>query len=188
MNIFFNCLHTNKPQHYNLSFLTDTMSPVLSLQIHLRIPIRVKYDNSVSTLQVKSQSSCTCAQKEDIKLRVFFIKTISHLTSIFGSSIKTQMFDSTILEINLHNVHEVGHLGEDQDSVVVNFEFGENSIKELKLSGRPENPVCEANLIVVFQEHIRMVTTLSLLHHQIIQSCVVYLAWVIVNVDSIFFF
>ena len=44
------------------------------------------------------------------------------------------MFDTFVIEVDLHDVHEMGHLGEDEQSVVKLLQFGENSIDELKFS------------------------------------------------------
>ena len=78
------------------------------------------------------------------------------------------MFYASILEINLHDIHKVGHLSEDQYPMVEDFELGKNPVEELELAGRPENPISKADFIIIFQEHVRMVTAFPLLHHQVV--------------------
>lgn len=75
------------------------------------------------------------------------------------------MLDSPKIEIDLHNIHQMSHLGKDEDSMVEFLEFREDSINKFKFSGGPENPIMVANIIETFEEHIRMITTLSQLHH-----------------------
>ena len=38
------------------------------------------------------------------------------------------MFDAFVIEIDLHDIHEMGHLSEYQNSMVKLFQFGEYSI------------------------------------------------------------
>ena len=101
-------------------------------------------------MKVESETSCTRTKQENVKLRVFIIKSVSHLASIFGAPIKAEMLDSSILEVDLHDIHEMGHLGENQDPMVEDFEFGEDSVQELELSGGAENPIGETDFIIVF--------------------------------------
>lgn len=59
------------------------------------------------------------------------------------------MLHPFIIKVNLHDIHEVGHLSEDQDSVIELFKLWEQSIQELELSRRAEDPVMIANIVVV---------------------------------------
>ena len=43
----------------------------------------------------------------------------------------------------------MSHLCEDENPVIKFLQFGENSIKKLKFSWRPEYPVMEADVIVI---------------------------------------
>ena len=44
------------------------------------------------------------------------------------------MFDALVVKIDLHDVHEVGHLGEDEYSMVELLELGQDPIEDLKLA------------------------------------------------------
>lgn len=77
------------------------------------------------------------------------------------------MFDPFVVEIYLHDVHEMGHLGEDENSMTEFFEFGEDTVNEFELSRRTVDPIMVADVIIVFKEHIWMVATLPQLHHQV---------------------
>mgnify|MGYP000860924512 FL=1 len=44
------------------------------------------------------------------------------------------MFDAFIFKVDLHDVHEMGHLSKDKDSVVEFFEFWKDSIDELEFA------------------------------------------------------
>lgn len=172
-NGFFNGSVGDEPEHNDFFFLADTMRSVLCLQIHLRVPIRVKENDGVGCLKIQPQSSCSCTQQEDIVLGVGLIEHRSSLTTVIGlrASIQPQVLDALVLEIDLHDVHQMSHLCEDQHSVVELLEFWQNSVDELELSRRAEDPVMVAYVVVVFEEHVRMVTAFSQLHHQVGQSC-----------------
>ena len=91
------------------------MHSILSLQVHLRVPIGVKNDHSVCSLQVEAQAACSSAQEKDIVLAVGLIKEFHPFLAVYGlgGTIKSQMTDSLILEVGLHDIHEMGHLSED---------------------------------------------------------------------------
>lgn len=44
----------NESQYDNLLLLTYSMSSVLSLEIHLRVPVRVKQNDSVGSLKIEA--------------------------------------------------------------------------------------------------------------------------------------
>lgn len=85
------------------------------------------------------------------------------------------MLHTLVLEIDLHDVHEVSHLGKNEHPVVELLQLGQDAIQKLELPRRPKDPVVEANFIVVLQEHIWVVATLTQLHHQVVQGRIVHL-------------
>ena len=89
------------------------------------------------------------------------------------------MLDAPVVEINLHNVHEMSHLSEDEDAMVEFLEFGENPVQDLELTRRTPDPVMIADVLVAAQEHVRMVATLPQLHYQIVKGRIVHLPRVI---------
>ena len=91
------------------------------------------------------------------------------------------MFDTSIVEVDLHDIHDMGHLSEDQDSMIELFEFWQDSVEEFKLSWTSENPIMVGDVIVIFQEKIRMVAAFSKLHHEIGQGSCADLARIVVE-------
>jgi hypothetical protein len=91
------------------------MDSVLGLQIHLWVPIGVEDDDSVCSLQVQTQSTGSCTEEEDIVLTVGLVEQFHSLLTVFGlgGAVQTQVAYSLVLEVGLHDVHEVGHLRED---------------------------------------------------------------------------
>lgn len=94
------------------------------------------------------------------------------------------MSNAFVIEIGLHDIHEVSHLCENEDSVVESFEFRQNAINKLKFSRRTDDPLMITNVIVVFEEEIRVVTALSELHHQICESSFTYFTSVVGKLHS----
>lgn len=105
----------DQAQDYDLFLLADTMHSVLGLQIHLRVPIGVEDDDCVCSLQVQTQSTGSCAEEKDIILTVRLVEQLHSLLTVFGFSraIETEVAYPLILEVGLHDVHEMCHLRED---------------------------------------------------------------------------
>lgn len=153
-NSFFDRSVSNESENDHFLFLTDSVCSVLGLKIHLWVPIRVKDDDSISSLQVKTQTTGSGTQEENIVFGVWFIEKCHSVSSVIGlgATIKPQMFDSLVVEINLHDIHQMGHLSEDQHSVVESLEFRQEPVKDLKFSRTSENPVMISDIIIVTQE------------------------------------
>jgi len=58
----------DETKHNHLLLLADPVRPVLRLQVHLRIPVRVEENDRVRSLQIESQSSRARAEQENIVL------------------------------------------------------------------------------------------------------------------------
>ena len=112
------------------------MGSVLRLQVHLRIPVGVKENYGICRLKVESQPTSSGTEQKYVVLRIFLVEHLHALTPFlsFGAAVEAEVFDAFVVEVDLHNVHEVGHLGEYQQSVVELLQFGENSINELEFS------------------------------------------------------
>ena len=112
------------------------MHSVLGLQVHLRVPVRVEDDDGVCSLKVEAESSCAGAEQEDIELTIGLIEQFHAFFSVFclGGAIESEVSHACELEIGLHDVHEVGHLREDEQSVGESAQFGEDAIDELELT------------------------------------------------------
>lgn len=168
----------DEPQDDHFSLLADSVSPVLSLQVHLRIPIRIEQNDSISSLQVEPQATGPSAEQEDVVFRVLFVEHLRPLPPFvgLGASVEPQVLDALVVEVDLHNVHEMGHLREDEHPVAELLEFWKQPVDELELSRGAEDPVVVADVVVVSEEHVGMVAAFSQLHHQVSQGRSRYLA------------
>ena len=112
------------------------MHSVLRLQVHLRVPVRVEDDDRVCCLEVQPQSPSPCAEQEDVKLTVGLVEQLHPFLSILGlsRSIEPKMANSGVLEVGLHDVHQVSHLREDEHAMPKPLEFGEEAVDELELA------------------------------------------------------
>jgi hypothetical protein len=85
------------------------MSPILRLQILMRVPIRVEDNDRIRRLQVESQSSRPRRQNEDGVLGVGVVEEFEKLRTVFvlRRSVETEMLDAAEVEV----VFEDGHDG-----------------------------------------------------------------------------
>lgn len=126
----------DESQDNHLLLLADSVGSVLCLQIHLGVPVGVEQDHSVCCLQVETQASCSGTQEEDVVFRVLLVEEGSSLTSIvgLGTTVQPQVLNALIVEVDLHDVHEMGHLCENEDSVSELFQLWQNAVNELELA------------------------------------------------------
>merc|ERR1719164_402344 len=64
-NSFFDCLFCDEPEDLYSFLLTNSVSSVHGLQVHLRIPIGVENDDNVRGHQIDAQTSSSGAQNEN---------------------------------------------------------------------------------------------------------------------------
>jgi hypothetical protein len=86
------------------------------------------------------------------------------------------MPNSFKLEVSLHNIHEMSHLGKDEHSMTKSFQLGQDTVNQFEFARRSNDPLMIADIIVVFEKQIRMVAAFPQLHHEIGQSCFADLA------------
>lgn len=53
-NLFFNGVFSDEAVDYNILFLTDSVSPVNGLEVHLGIPIRVVDEDDISCVKINT--------------------------------------------------------------------------------------------------------------------------------------
>lgn len=63
-NVGFNSVLRNKPVNMHISGLSDTMTSVLALLVHGRVPVRVVKDDRVCSRQVDTQTSRPSRENE----------------------------------------------------------------------------------------------------------------------------
>lgn len=97
------------------------------------------------------------------------------------------MPDAPKLKVSLHDVHEVGHLSEDEYSMIELLEFGKDAVDELKFAWRSHYPFMVADIVIIFEEEVRMITTFPELHHQIGQGSFADFTWVVGKLKRSFF-
>jgi hypothetical protein len=110
------------------------MSTILSLQISMgipasnkvgaksskcgsKLPVRVKNDDSIGSLQVQTETTCTRGENEDPNVGVLRIEHL-HMPGTFVSlcaTVEAQVLPAHHLEEIFHNVHDFSHLEEDED-------------------------------------------------------------------------
>jgi hypothetical protein len=114
---FFNLSSSDQSVNSNFILLANSMSSIFSLLIHLRVPITIKNDNCISYLQVKTMTTSSSTQKEDLIPSVFLLENLKVLAPIFmlSTTIKTQVFNAFIIKKDLHNVHNLSELWENKD-------------------------------------------------------------------------
>ena len=82
------------------------------------------------------------------------------------------MFDTSIVKKDLHDVHQLCELGENEDLVPSLDQLGKDPIQKLELSTGSENVVSLILWFQIVQEEIRMITYLSQLHDCVSQGLI----------------
>ena len=67
-NVLLDRVLANEAVHAHFALLTDAVSTVLRLEVHLRVPVAIKDDDRVGRLQVQSETAGTSAQDEHIEI------------------------------------------------------------------------------------------------------------------------
>ncbi|KAH3663038.1 hypothetical protein OGATHE_004614 [Ogataea polymorpha] len=163
-------------QNPNLVLLTNTVSPILGLKVLMRIPVCVKDNNRVGSLQVQSQTTRSSRKKENKIWRILRVEILQQCSTVISSSVSIQphVMHSSESEEVLHDVHNLSHLEKHQHSVTAGTEFGQNPVQKFKLSAHPPNciVVFMRRIYHVFncREHIWMITDFSQLHEFVVHT------------------
>jgi hypothetical protein len=116
--------------------LTNSMSSIHCLEIHLWIPVRVIQDNSVSSHEIQTKSTSSCRDEEDSLLRVLTREVINLNLSIIKLcvTIKSAVFIFSKSTVIFHNVKHGCEAGEYKSLRVISMSFSKQFIKHLHLS------------------------------------------------------
>ena len=99
------------------------------------------------------------------------------------------MLDTPIVKEDLHYIHQLSELREDQHFVTRLYQLGKDSVKKFEFTARPEDIVAHVSRIKIIQEQVRVITNLSELHDSVAESYLPKLSsgW-ISGKDSIFLY
>lgn len=102
-------------------FLADAMGSVHGLQVHLRVPVRVKKDNDVGSHQVEPQAASSGRYQEDMLIRVRPNEVLDLLFSInqLRVAIQPTVVMATIVAVVLENVQHGREPGKHKNLVFV---------------------------------------------------------------------
>jgi len=109
---------------------------VHGLQVLVRVPVRVEYDDRVGLLQVQAQAARPRAQQEAEDVASGAVEALEHLAALvgLGASVQAQVLDVLQVEVVLHDGHETCHLAEHEDSVAGLLQLGQDAVEELELA------------------------------------------------------
>lgn len=174
-------IDSHETQHTHLVLLTNTMSTILSLQVLMRIPIRVEDNDRVGFLQVETETTSTRGQQENKIVRIGIVENSEQITTLlgFGATIETQILEIAVDEIVLHDGHELSHLTKHEHTMSSLLELGQDAIEQLEFATRSINlrPVDDPVRVVQMNREFlfdvlkneRMVADLSQLHDRVHQ-------------------
>lgn len=151
------------------------MGSVLGLEILMGVPVGVVDDDRVGDLEIQTETAGSGGEDKDeeIGLRVEAFQQLRSIVG-FGAAVETKVLVPAEEQKVLHNVHDLRHLEEHQDSVSGLFEFGEDSIEEFEFPrDSPDEVVRDAvriHRVFDFLENERMIANLLQLHHRVVQS------------------
>jgi hypothetical protein len=90
--ILFNCIHTDQPVNVHCLGLSDSMTSILGLLIHRRVPIRVIENHTVCTCEIETDTTATCGRDkaEDFLIEVELINlSLAHFD--FNRTVKAHI-------------------------------------------------------------------------------------------------
>mmetsp|Transcript_34075 Transcript_34075/g.73803 ORF Transcript_34075/g.73803 Transcript_34075/m.73803 type:complete len:464 (-) Transcript_34075:575-1966(-) len=121
----------------DLLLLTDTMGPVHSLEIHLRVPVRVVQDHDIGRVKVDSETSGSRGQQEGELLRVWRVVSVDAFLPVLsrGVSVDPAVLVPPEEHVVLQDIEQTGHLREDQHAGSLLLEPRQKLIEENHLTG-----------------------------------------------------
>ena len=147
------------------------MCTVHSLEIHLRIPITIIQHNDVCTHQVKTKTTSTSRNQEDVHGTVWLHELLNLLLTIFktGVSIKTTICKLPEVAKVFQNVKHRSESRENQHLVVVLFCLLAKSVKEDHFAWGFDDVFTELGRIfwLLIIKEIRVVANFSQLNENI---------------------
>lgn len=115
-DVFFNCIYANETVNVNCFGLPDSMTPILGLFVHGRIPIGIIENDAVSTCQINTNASASGRRYETEYLAIE-VKSVDKLLPVLGldRSIKSHINVAVEIQELFKYVQHFGHLGEYDD-------------------------------------------------------------------------
>ena len=122
------------PEHLDLLLLTDSVRPIHGLQVHLRVPVGVKNDDDVGSVEVDAQSAGPRRQHEDELGRARSVVLLDLRVPVLVGrlTVDTTVAVATVPTVVLENVENSGHLCEDEDSRALALKLGEKLVEDGK--------------------------------------------------------
>jgi hypothetical protein len=129
----------------DLLCLTNSMSSIHCLEIHLWIPVRVIQDNGISGHEIQTKPSCSSRYQEDSLLSFFTREVINLNLSIIKLcvTIKSAVFIFSIPTVIFHNVQHRCEARENKCLRTICVCFPEQLVQHLHLSTHFNDVVTE---------------------------------------------
>lgn len=133
----------------------------------------------------------TGTKQEHFFLRIPVIEDLQVARSVFllHSTVQSKVLDAPVVKEDLHDIHQLSELREDQHLVTRGYQLLQDSVQQLEFTARPEDVVAHVPRLKIVQEQVRVITNLSELHHSVAESYLAKLSsgW-ISGKDSIFLY
>ncbi|KAH3688323.1 hypothetical protein WICPIJ_000688 [Wickerhamomyces pijperi] len=125
----------DKSVDVDITCLPNTMTTILALLVHSRVPIRVVEDNSIGTGQIDTQTTGSGRQDKHLDLWIRVESFCEDLT-IFDlrGPIQSHVSDPHDVQETFQDVQDFSHLGEDQSTMPVNLQVHEQFRQLLQLT------------------------------------------------------
>ena len=167
--LLFNRAFGHKPVHNHVFRLSNTMRSSDSLEVNLRIPVRIKNNHETCGMKVNANAPRSRRQNENLLIWLWILKLINSLISIscWRLPIYPAILVASYPEHIINDVHAPYHLTKDQHFWVLN-QFGQKMIKYLELH-RSVNYVVSIHLNTVVlklnpTEYVGVIAHFSELH------------------------
>ena len=155
-------------------FLTDTVSTVLSLEIHLRIPITVVENDNIGGGKVDTETTSSGRKHEDELIGVLLVvgRDLGIAEVTIGTTVDATVIVLLHVAVVFEEVQNASHLREDEDTGALLLEPHKKLVEEHHLTG----VLNDVRAIGVWWtwlgtvKEVRVVGALAELHHDILEA------------------
>jgi len=133
-NFFFNWTLCYESINYHVSLLSNSMSSINSLEIDLRIPIRIKDDYYVSLVEINTNTSSSGWQDKELFITIRVLEIIDSWITLGGwsLSIDTAVLVSSYPQKVIKDIQKSCHLTENEYLALLFKELRNQMIKHFE--------------------------------------------------------
>ncbi|RNA41346.1 hypothetical protein BpHYR1_050426 [Brachionus plicatilis] len=184
-NALFDRGARHEPIDHHFVLLTDAVRPTKRLDVVVRIPVRVVYDDCVRSGQIDAEAAGARRQQKTKLWRARRIKSVDGLLTVAAGdrAVQPLVLVAHVLQKVFEYVEHLGHLGKYEDAVAARLQLEQHFFQQLQFAARlhqrtalVQKAVGERRLVLGRLQQVRMVAALFQLHHYVQQRLIAALS------------